>query len=271
MRLSIIINHYKSRELLRLCLKSIQENVGGEFEVIVRDSEAEEETREMMREEFPGVRYLPEQENVGFARSVNRGMEEARGDYLLNLNADIVVPSRGRVEKLVEYMAAHKDVGMLGPKLLSINDETQRSAFRFYKPLTLLYRRTLLGSLPWGRRDLDRFLMRDVDIEKSAPMPVDWIMGSAMLTTRTALDRVGGLDDRFFMYMEDVDWCRRFWEAGYQVVYHPGFSLIHYHKQASRGRRGLFDIFTNRYTRIHVLSAVKFFWKHGLRAPHYGV
>lgn len=272
MRLSIIINHYKSRELLRLCLKSVLENVSGGFEIIVRDGEAQDETVEMMREEFPRIAYLPEKENVGFARLVNAGILASKGDFIFNINADIVIPEKGLVEILVAYLADHPETGMIGPKLLNMNDTLQRSAFRFYKPLTLLYRRTILGKTPWGARDLARFLMQNIDVEHAkAPISVDWIMGSAMLATRKAIEKVGLLDDSYFMYMEDVDWCRRFWEAGYKVMYHPGVAFIHYHMQASRGRRGFLDVLTNKYTRIHARSAARYFWKHGLRVPRYGM
>ena len=272
MRLSIIINHYKSRELLRLCLKSVLENVGGDFEVIVRDAEAGDETAEMMREDFPAVLYLPEERNVGFAKLVNGGILASKGTYLLNINADIVIPKRGLVEKLIACLESYPEAGMVGPKLLNMNDTLQRSAFRFYRPLTLLYRRTILGKTPWGARDLERFVMQDVNFEnKEKPIPVDWIMGSAMLSSRKAVESVGLLDDGYFMYMEDVDWCRRFWEAGYKVMYHPGVAFIHYHMQASRGRRGLLDILTNKYTRIHAQSALRYFRKYGLTVPGYGV
>lgn len=270
MRLSIIINHYKTRELLRLCLYSIHKNVGGEFEIIVRDGEAQDETAQVLREEFPDVLYLPEERNVGFARLVNGGLEVAKGVFLLNINADIVIPEPGSVEALVGYLENHPDVGMVGPKLLNVNDAVQRSAFRFYRPLTLLYRRTFLGKTPWGRRDLARLLMRDVVFRDDTPLPVDWLMGSAMLVSRRAVERVGVLDDRFFMYMEDVDWCRRFWENGFRVIYYPGAAFVHYHIQASRGGRGIFDILANRYTRIHIRSAVRYFMKYGFRVPRYG-
>ncbi|MDP3963151.1 MAG: glycosyltransferase family 2 protein [bacterium] len=274
--LSIIINHYRTPELLKLCLKSIETHLGAlEHEVIVRDGEAMEETAEMMREDFPNVIYLPEKRNIGFAHLVNAGIGRARGNCFLIINADIIIPSAEAMEMLMQYLADHPKCGMLGPKLLNLNGTLQPSCFRFYKPLTLLYRRTVLGRTRRGKSDIARFMYADklqvTSYELRDPFPVDWLMGSALLVRKEALDDVGLFDTRFFMYFEDVDWCRRFWEQGWEVIWHPGAIFYHYHGQASKGKKGLIDIIFNRYTRIHITSALKYFWKYGLRVPRYGV
>ena len=247
-----------------------------EYEVIVRDGEAMDETAEMMREDFPNTVYLPEKKNIGFANLVNDGIKRARGNQFLIINADIIIPDAGSVEKLRRYLAENPKCGMIGPKLLNLNGSLQPSCFRFYKPLTLLYRRTFLGRTTWGRRDIARFMYADTfgqpaTSHQPPAFAVDWLMGSALLVRKEAMNDVGLFDDRFFMYFEDVDWCRRFWEKSWSVVYHPGVSFYHYHGQASRGKKGLIDVLLNKYTRIHVTSALKYFWKYGLQVPQYGV
>jgi len=270
--LSIIINHYRTPELLKLCVNSIKKNLDSiSHEIIVRDGEMLEDTEYLMREDFPDVEYLPETENVGFAKLVNEGIKMSQGEYILIINADIIISNATAINVLLAYMRQYPKCGIVGPKLLNLNGSLQQSCFRFYKPLTLLYRRTLFGKTPRGKRDVSRFMYKDIISKASQPFKVDWLMGSALLVRKSAIDEVGLFDDSFFMYFEDVDWCRRFWKKGWGVVYNPDATLYHYHGQASRGKKGLFDVLLNKYTRIHLLSAIKYFWKYGLKIPKYGI
>ena len=119
------------------------------------------------------------------------------------------------------------------------------------------------------KKELDRFLMKDKLHSKDSYWEADWIMGSAMLVSRKALEKVGRMDKRFFMYMEDVDWCWRFWQKGFQVIYYPKAEVFHYHGKQSAGRNFFGDLLFNKYTHIHIASGIKFFWKHrGEKNPH---
>ena len=160
--LSIIINHYRTPELFKLCARSIKKVLKpGEYELMVRDGEALEETQELMREDFPDVQYFPEMENVGFAKLVNKGIQRAKGEQLLIINADVIIPNRAALDTLVAYLALNPTCGMVGPMLRNLNETLQPSCFRFYKPLTLLYRRTFFGKTPWGQRDISSFTYSD--------------------------------------------------------------------------------------------------------------
>ena len=267
--LTIAINGYRSPELLRLCLRSIfehMENTGIDYEVLVTDSATKEDTEMLMREEFPYVRFFPFAQNVGFKTMVNKSLEEARGKYIFLINSDIILTA-GAVAKMLGYLKAHPDIGMLSPKQLNFNETLQPSCFRFYQPLTILYRRTWLGQLPFAKRHLDWFVMADYD--KRQPKSVDWVMGSAILVSREAVERVGPMDKRFYMYMEDVDWCRRFWDNGYKVVYYPEAVVYHYHGKGS-AKGGFFgSLLFNRLTWYHIRSAMQYFWKYrGKPLPH---
>jgi len=268
--LSIIINHYKSPEVLRLCLGYIKKNAPLDSEVIVSDSETVEKTQDMMHYDFPEIKFLPEIKNIGFAKSVNRGIINAHGEFFLIINADVVVPDKEAIPKMTAYMRENLDIGILGPKLLNINGESQPSCFRFYSPKTILARRTPFGKTPWGKRELKRFLYtgQTCVIHRSdlciCPKPADWLMGSALLVRRNAYEKVGPIDERYFMYMEDVDWCRSFWAKRWKVVYYPDSSFFHYHFQASKKKNAILDILTNKYARTHLTSAVKYFMKWGL-------
>ncbi len=264
MDLSIIITNYKNPDLLRLCINAIRKNVNNiEYEIIVADSDTEEVTEMMMREEFPEIKFFPFFENViytvGLQTLIKTGIESSTGEYLLILNGDIMVES-GSVEKMLDYLKKDISIGILSPKLLNFNGTYQDSCFRFYKPITVLYRRTFLGKMPFAKKHLDWFLMRDYDREK--PSNADWIMGSVMMIPKKAIQKVGPMDSRFLMYMEDVDWCRRFWENGYRVVYYPMAQMLHYHGKGS-GKNGFFySIFFNKLTWIHISSAIKYFIKY---------
>lgn len=258
--LSIAINNYKNPELLKLCINSIKKNVKDiEYEIIVADSETEEDTYLMMREEFPDVKFFPFKENVGFGEMVRKGIEESNGDYFLLLNGDILVTPNS-VESMLNFLKDNKSVGLIGPKILNFNETLQISCFRFYNLMTIPYRRTFLGNLPFGKKDLDRFVMKDYDHED--PKDVDWLMGSSLMMSREAFDKVGHLDSMFFMYLEDTDWCWRFWENGYRVVYYPEAEMLHYHGKGSGKGGVIHSLLMNKYTWIHISSAIKFFWKH---------
>ncbi|MFA6184415.1 MAG: glycosyltransferase family 2 protein [Parcubacteria group bacterium] len=268
MDLSIIINNYKNPDLLRLCIKSIQKNTNNvDYEIIAIDCATEEVTEMMMREEFPKINFFSFLENVGFQKMVRKGIENSKGDYLLILNGDVLVKENS-IKKMLDYIKGDSSIGLIGPKLLNFNGTSQDSCFRFYKPITIIYRRTILGKLPFAKKHLNWFLMRDYNHQD--PKEVDWIMGSALMISRIALDKVGFLDTRFFMYMEDVDWCRRFWENGLKVIYFPLAEMLHYHGKGS-GRKGFFySIFRNKLTWIHISSAIKYFIKYwGKKNPRF--
>ena len=257
--LSVIITHHRTPVLLKLCLKSIKENIGQiEHEIIVADSQAEPETQDLIKEKFPLVRFISFPNNVGYAKIVNKGIESSQGKYLLILNADIIVLKES-INRLVEFIQSHIQVGLVGPQLLTFNNLIQNSCFCFPNIGAIIARRTFLGKLNWGKRKINHFLMKEEDF--SSLKRVDWLQGSAMLVRKEAIKKVGLLDERFFMYLEDADWCRRFWQNSYEVVYLPTAQMAHYYYRTSKKWGGFLDIFLNKYTRLHLISAIKYFWK----------
>ncbi len=268
--LSIIVTHHQTPPLLKLCLNSIQKNLDLlNYEIIVVDSQTDEETPEMMREFFPEIDFLTWKQNVGFSKIVNAGLKKAKGRFILIINADIIIPDNS-LKLMLKYLKKHQKVGLLGPKLLNINNKLQPSCFRFYSPLTILYRRTFLGRLPRGQKHLQKFTLKEIVNKNNKPFTVDWLMGSALLTKKEAVKKVGFFDENFFMYFEDVDWSRRFWQAGYQVVYFPQTIFYHFHGRKSKKYNALLDILLNPFTRTHLKSAFKYFKKYGFKTIHYG-
>lgn len=261
-KVTIAINSYKSPELLKLSLRALREHLQSasfSYEILVVDSATEEVTEMLIREEFPEVRFFPHVANVGFGKLINQSVKEANGEYIFFMNADIVIQKES-IEKLLSYAEQHPEIGLLGPKQLNFNGGIQDSCYRFYRPHTILYRRTFLGKLPFGKKHLAWFTMRDYD--RKEPKDVDWILGSALFCSKEYAEKVGPMDERFFMYMEDVDWCRRFWEAGLKVVYYPESVVYHYHAKGSAKGGFFLSLLMNRLTWYHIESAIKYFLKY---------
>lgn len=265
MKLSIIIVSYNTVGLTRACVESLlQQNLPAKTEIIVIDNASHDDTVLLLRSDFPEVSVLANSTNVGLAAAVNRGLRESRGDYCLILNPDVVA-LEGAIGQLIDYMDEHSDVGVAGGKLLSPNGKLQYSCYRFYRMMTIFYRRTWLGQTSWGRAANHSFLMKDFD--HARVREVDWLMGACLMVRMRALQAVGGMDERFFLYFEDVDWCRRFWQAGWRVTYVPRALFSHYHQRSSEQSSAL-GLLTNSAVRHHVTSAVKYFWKYrGQRLP----
>ena len=265
--LSIIITHYNTHELLNLCLNSIEKTVKNiKYEIIVVDSEAKEKTEELIREKYftpstagPEIKLIPFKKNVGYSKIVNAGLKKSKGNYILILNADIMVLEKS-VSKMLKYIKDHPKVGIVGPQLLDFANNIQISCFSKPSLGAILARRTFLGKLKWGKEIIKRFTINGWD--RKSIKEVDWIQGSAMMVRKKALKKTGLLDERFFMYFEDADWCRRFWQNGHKVVYLPNAKMAHYYHRSSKKWCVILDVFLNKYTRTHIISALKYFWKY---------
>lgn len=258
--LSIIIVNYKNPALLRLCLKSLEKTLSSklDYEILVVDVSSETETQNVVLEEFPTVKLIPFKENIGYTKGVNEGINKSSGDYLLILNSDII-PLEGSVEKLLEYMKEHRDIGLAGPQLLNFDGTPQQSSFGFYNLISIIYRR--VGYLPFKKKALKKFLMTGEDL--SVVRPVDWLMGSALMVQREAVKKTGLMDENFFLYFSDVDWAKRFWENGYRVVYYPLVKIYHYHRRVSKRNSWIVDLLINRQSRQHIKDGLRYLLKYG--------
>lgn len=267
--LSVAVNAYKSPELVRQCLQALERHLpesGVAHELIVADSATEEPTRRMMRDEYPHVGFLPHADNVGYGGLVRASLAAARGEYVFLINADVEIGPE-TVPALLAYARAHPEAGIVGPRQYDASGDLLPTAFRFYRPRTILYRRTPLGRSGAGRRHLQWFEMAAAR-RAAEPIAVDWLMGSALFVSQANAARIGPMDPRFFMYFEDVDWARRAWEAGLRVVYHPGATVRHLHKRESAGRGPVASVLFNPLTRMHIASAGKYFLKYrGRKSP----
>ncbi|MFA5854042.1 MAG: glycosyltransferase family 2 protein [Patescibacteria group bacterium] len=258
---SIVIVNYKTRGMVKQGLKSLRlARIRLNYEVFVVDNASQDGLPELVRAEFPEARLIAFDRNVGFAAGNNAAIRKAKGKYVFVLNPDALV-NEGSIEAMFAYMEAHSDVGVLGPKLAHPDGKRQESAHRFPSPWIPIYRRTPLGKTAKAKHEIDRYFLRDLDMV--TPTDVDWVEGAAMFVRRSAVDEVGFFDERFFVYFEDTDWCRRFWASGWKVVYHPLIEIIHYHRRESADTLWFLAPFTNKVSRIHIQSAIKYFrkWK----------
>ena len=255
---SIIIVHAFSRLLVRQTLRGIRRAAPKlNYEVIIIDNTPGCNLKEILND-FPEVRYQAMEKNIGFGSAMNVGIRQTRGKYILIFSPDIIAKP-GSLEELKSFMDENEDVGMVGPKLLNPDGSLQNSCYRIPTFMIPAYRRTFLGRFNFGRRAVEDYLM--IYDNHDDTMEVDSLIGAALFTRRSALDKVGLFDEQFFMYYEDNDLCRRFWENGYKVIYHPKAQMVHYHRRISADGKFLQQL-TSRFTWIQIASALKFFKKY---------
>lgn len=223
---SVIIVSWNVQELLRACLESLfsQDIDGSSFEVIVVDSGSIDDSVEMIHKDFPEVNLVARTDNVGFPKGNNIGMNLANGDYLLLLNPDAEVIGDA-VNSMAKYLKDHPDVGIVGPGLINPDGTNQSSRRRFPSFATAVFESTWFES--WAPDSiLNDYYMTDVpDTEQ---VDVDWLAGACLMTRREAIDDVGLMDEEYFMYSEELDWCRRFKDAGWRIVYFPNAQVKHH-------------------------------------------
>lgn len=260
MDVSIVILNYKSKGLVAQCIKTIRMHEPEcSHEIIVVDNGSADGIGAMLESRFPDVRFIASDRNLGYAAGNNLGIRAANGKYVLIMNPDITVRP-GAIDAMVRFMNQNRDVGVCGPKLLKPNGKVDESCYRFHKVSTPVYRRTPLGRTAVGRRETDRYIMNDFD--RNQTRDVDWLLGAVLMARRGALEQVGLFDERYFLYFEDTDWCRRFWSAGWRVVYFTDAVMVHCHERASAKSPLLATPF-NRAARLHIKSCFYYFRKWG--------
>jgi N-acetylglucosaminyl-diphospho-decaprenol L-rhamnosyltransferase len=254
--LSIVIVNWNVREFLRRCLHSIlpvcQCPSSPNIEVIVVDNASSDGSVAMIEEDFPQVRLIANSENVGFTVGNNQGIAVSRGRYILLLNPDTEVVGDA-LATMVEYMDDHTQVGALGPQLLNPDGSIQSSRRRFPTLATAFLESTTLQQWFPDNRVIRHYYIADRLDDKV--QEVDWVTGACLLARRQAIDEVGPLDEGFFMYSEELDWCRRAKKRGWKVVYLPTAKVIHHGGQSSEQVKSFQHIQFQR-------SKIRYFRKH---------
>lgn len=228
--LSIVIVNWNVRDLLYGTLASIERGRGElTVQTIVVDSASQDDSVAMVAREFPDVTLIACPQNVGFARGNNIGFAVATARFILLLNPDTIVVDDA-LPVMVDRLRGDTTIGALGPQLLNPDGTVQSSRRRFPTFSTGIFESTWLeGAAPSSV--LDSYYMADQPDDRA--VEVDWVTGAAIMTRREVLETVGGLDEGYFMYSEELDWCRRVKEGGWRIMYEPAAQIIHYVGQSS--------------------------------------
>ncbi len=253
--ISVMIVYMNDQKMFRQTLRNIRRIASPLCrEIIVIDNNPKDGVVHLLKREFPEVRYVPMERNVGFGAGMNAGAKLASSDYLLVFNPDLN-PEETSFEKLLEFLEQHPQAGIAAPQLRNGDGSVQFSVCRDPSPIIPLLRRTPLGKTTWGKRVISNFQMHNLD--RSKPSMVDWAQGSSLLIARKFFEELGGFDEGFFMYYEDADLCRRVRASGKEVWYVPEARMIHYHRRASADG-SLLRQMLNPLTWQHMRSAVRY-------------
>lgn len=251
----IIILTEGQRHFAEPCLRSIFGSPSRcQFEVLLVDNACSEDTVGFVRSRFPAVRWIHNEVPHSYAHNNNLGMAHAQGRYILLLNLDTVV-GEGALDALVQFMDQHSEAGACTAQLLNPDGSIQFSCRRFPTPLAVLARGTPLRKIYPFSAIHARYVMADWDHKDVRA--VDWALGACLLVRREVVKQVGGMDERFVQYYEEIDWCYRIKRGGWQIYYVPEAQVMHHYQRASAA--GL-----NRSTWFHARSIVRYLWKHRL-------
>lgn len=260
MKVSAVMLNYNSKYFPKMCVEAFYRSKGDfDFEFIAVDnaSTEHESVGYLENAEKKGlVKLIKLSKNVGFGGGNNVGAANAQGKYILILNPDIFV-NEDTVQKMVSCMDAHPDIGVLGPKLVYPNDDVQDSCRRHMSFIDLVIKRTFLRKIPVLGRRVSKYVMEDFDHNKV--QDVDLLVGACFMIPRHVYEKIGGFDERYFLFMEDFDLCREIRKAGYRVVYYPETSVTHNHKRLSGG--SVLRLLGRKVFWIHIMSASMYFWK----------
>jgi len=260
MDVSIIIVNWNTKDLLRDCLKSVYQCTSDvDYEIIVVDNASTDGSVEMIRNNFPQAILIENSENRGFAAANNQGMSVAKGRYVLLLNSDTVVLDNA-IANTVRFADENTQTAVVGCRVLNPDLTLQQTCFMFPSVLNMLLSSTYLYKLFPKSRFFGREQMTWWD--RNDIRQVDVVTGCFMLVRRQAIEQVGTMDEQFFMYGEETDWCYRFREKGWKVMFAPVGEIIHFGGQ-STAQKPVAMIVQLR------LSILKFIKKHYNRPMYF--
>lgn len=255
---AIVLNYRTPLDTLRCVDALTKQTIAPELETIIVDNHSGDASvamfRNLLGQKLPSIHILETTANLGYGRANNLGAKSAKGEFILIINPDTTLESDA-LERMLTFLRAHPDIGILGPQLVLPNGNI-RDSFRTFPTLADIFiKRTFLRFL--FRKRMSEYLQWHEDPQKTRD--VDWVVGACLLLRRDFFHELGGFDPRFFLFFEDTDLCRRCSLAGKRVVYFPEAKAKDGEHRLSSG--GLFTIFTKKTVRLHLRSAVKYFWK----------
>lgn len=251
--LSICIVHYKTGNLLRNCILSIYRHTKGlDFEIIVVDNSSQDNSLETIESEFKGVSLVANRENIGFAAAVNQAIKKSKGEYILVLNPDTII-LQNAISKSLSFIKGKKDAGIVGCKILNPDGSLQPSCKTIPGILSSFSESSLLYKIFPQNRFLGTPYMTYFDYNKVRE--VDVVNGAFLMFKQRLIEQIGLLDERFFIYSEETDWCYRATKAGFKNYFYPDAQIIHYGGESTRQKE------REMFIELHK-SKVKFCEKH---------
>lgn len=246
-KLSVVIVEYHSISEIRECIEALKEHLDVPYEIIVSSNSCysiEQQHKADRKEEH--VRWLFNERNGGFAYAMNQGLKVARGQYLAIMNSDDIFNSH--IKPMTDFMDEHSDIGAIAPQMRDTDGRIQDTARSYVSLPRFLWRQT-------KRIFRHKESILDNKIKYDKIQTVDWMIGAFIMASRKAYEATGGLDERYFMYAEDLDWCTRIREKGFEIVYFPQLYITY---KGSRRARHSF-----KYARIFIASHIKYWRKYG--------
>jgi N-acetylglucosaminyl-diphospho-decaprenol L-rhamnosyltransferase len=230
--INVVIVNFRTPDLTIRCIRSILTNLLVDLKnIIVVDNASGDDSVRSIREKIPNIKIIQSEINCGYGGAVNIGAAESDSEFILVLNPDTYFEDRS-IFRAIDLMKIASDIGIIGLDLVHPCHERQYSGRRFYTMFDIILRRLPLGKFPPFKSYVDQHLMREL-WETGRPFEAEWVLGAGFIIRRELFIRIRGIDEAYFLYMEDVDLCARVWKAGYRVVCIPGVTLVHDHKRAS--------------------------------------
>jgi GT2 family glycosyltransferase len=224
---SVIVVNWNVGHILLDCLRAVTRELKTvDGDCIVVDNGSAREDLDPVRQQFPSVRVIANTANLGFTRAANQGIQVSRARYVMLLNPDAFL-MEGTLEHLVRFMDRHPEVAIVGPRVNNTDGTVQGSARAFPRLWTAFFGRTSLFTRYFPRNPWSRRQVPVLEAGSDAPLAVDWVSGACMLIRRQVWGDIGGLDEAFFLYWEDADFCWRTRNAGWEVIYDPRVSVLH--------------------------------------------
>lgn len=253
---SFIIIEYHSLSDVLQCVNSIKEkcfNISHEI-IISSNSTYDIPIQQALELRYPNINWSFNSQNNGFAYGMNCGISISNGEYIILQNPDTIIETNNLLEA-INLLKQNKNIGLIGPKIVNLKNEVQDSCRTFLTPKTLF------------KRTIKRFLYKkhsilETDFNYDSTQSVNWVIGAFMIFSKQSIDKVGLLNEKFFMYVEDMDLCLRFWENNLKVIYFPKL-VIKYEGDRKSTKNNLLSF--NKYTFIHLKNYLFFLKTHGIK------
>jgi len=254
-KISIIIVNWNVKNYLLKCIESIEKNIKNiPYEIIVVDNNSSDGSVNAIKKNFPHVKLIVNCSNEGFAKANNQAIKKAKGEFIMLLNPDCIIKS-STITKMIDFMSKNDDCAILGPKLINEDGSLQASCRNYLTNWHLALSHLLFKFLPDKLKGKLIFEHSDHSVTRE----VDWMVGACLMTKRKAIEEIGGLDENFFMFHEDTDWCYRFKKQGWKIIFFPDAEVIHHGNKSSEKKWG--DNFIIKYLES----------KHKFIRKHYGL